>query len=174
MRVLLTSIVMLLVSGYAGGARLALAQYPPPGAIAAVGDNTVFPGGSLTVLGSGWQPGSFVDLDFLSRPVSLGDAHVDQQGGFSEVVTVPEGATPGPHSIRVSGTAESGMSDTVFIPVRVVATRVAAGPSVEDEAGPLTLPFTGVVVRVWMIVLVGLFALGLLARAASRRRARSR
>lgn len=187
-RVLFATLLCLAI-GLSFGAPAALAQYPPPGAIAGVTDSVVTPGDDVTVFGSGWLPGSLTNLQFQSAPVSLGSAQVNAQGSFSKVVSIPSNASPGQHSIVVSGTASNGQADSVFVPVQVLGPGGGGGgggdgggtePGGADtaaggaEGGPLTIPFTGIVIRMWMAAAAGLLFLGLVALIAGVRRGRVR
>lgn len=173
-RVLLATLVFLVV-GLLAGSPAAFAQYPPTTGRAGVNDSQVPPGGDLTVSGSGWLGGSFVDLQFQSAPVDLGIASVNAQGTFQKTVTIPSDATPGAHSVRVSGTASNGQSDTVFIPIQILGAGAGGGAGVGGggDAGAVTIPFTGIVLRRWMLLIGGLTLLGSVALFAGRRRARA-
>lgn len=60
------------------------------------------PGDSLTVTGTGFAPGSTVDLTLHSTVTSLGSEIVDANGGFTATVTAPAGVT-GTHQIVAAG-----------------------------------------------------------------------
>jgi hypothetical protein len=157
----------------------AMAQYPLPGALAGLADSVVEPPALVVVFGSDWLPNSVVDLTLFSAPVPLGNAQVDGDGEFSKVVKIPAGTAPGQHSIRVQGTAENGQPDTVFLSLQVLGagSDAGAGAGGGGQAQPeppqaLTLPFTGVEIRMWMPSALIVFLLGLLALMVGRRRAR--
>lgn len=73
---------------------------------ATLSDSSVYPGTSVTVSGSGYNPGDFfqVFLDFVSpfdRSGWLGYGFADSDGTLSLSVTVPADTAPGSHSITV-------------------------------------------------------------------------
>lgn len=63
------------------------------------------PGTSVTVTGSGFPPGTFVDLLFDSSAQT--NATASSSGAFTKSMTIPSSATVGPHKIKASfGTSE--------------------------------------------------------------------
>lgn len=140
----------------------AFAQYPPDeDAELVVSDTTVVPGQPMTVAGADWQPGSEVTITFESEPVVLGTASVGDDGTFSTTVTIPEDATAGEHTIRVTGIGEDGEPQTQSIAITVVAAAAAV-------AGGLAA--TGGTVTVGLALAVGLFALGGAGLYATRKK----
>lgn len=85
----------------------AAAQYG--GAAISPSTTTVGSGGSLTVTGEGFTPGSTVDLTLSSASTKsvraasgLGSAIATSAGTFSKVVTIPPSTAPGTYSIVAS------------------------------------------------------------------------
>jgi hypothetical protein len=101
---------------------------------ATVSQTVVVPGQPVVVSGEDWLPNSTVTIEFLSTPVLLGTASVDANGRFSRQVTIPSNATPGPHTIRVSGFDTDNLPRVVNIPITVAA--AAAAPAA--PAAPVT------------------------------------
>jgi hypothetical protein len=101
---------------------------------ATVSQTVVVAGQPVTVSGNKWLPGSQVTIEFLSTPVLLATAQVDATGRFSTQVTIPRDATPGPHTIRVTGLDFDRNQRTVNLPIIVQA--AAAAPPVSTPAAP--------------------------------------
>jgi hypothetical protein len=161
--------------GMWASAPAAMAQYPLPVALVDLSTSTVDPDSLVFVSGSGWLPNSVVDLTLFSAPTPLGSANVDGDGEFGKLVKIPAGTALGQHFIRVQGTAANGQPDTVSAPLQVVGAGAGAGGEAETKADaqPLTLPFTGVVIRKWMLAGMALLLLGVLSLMVGRRRARA-
>jgi alpha-L-fucosidase len=85
-------------------------------------------GGTVTVHGDGFMPGTDVDVTLHSTPVQLGTFTTDATGSFTADVTIPTGTTPGAHTIVLTGTAPNGQPATVDLAL-----------TVPDS----TLPYTG-------------------------------
>lgn len=150
----------------------ALAQYPPDAPAVAISDTTVFPGQAFTVTSEGWQPGSEVTFTFFSDPVVLGTALVNANGAFTSQVTIPADATPGPHTLRTSGTSAAGVPANVDLAITVIAVADAttpppSGAGVTPAPG---LPRTGGEALTMLLSAAGLLAVGGAAVAVARRR----
>lgn len=121
----------------------AFAQYPPlPAEELVVSDTTVVPGEPITVVSSGWAPGSVVTLTLFSDPVVLGTAEVGADTSFSTTVEIPESTQPGTHTLQSSGTSDEGEPRIEELTIEVLA----AGSGVDDvttTANAGTLAFTG-------------------------------
>lgn len=106
-------------------------QYEPVGPVA-VSDPTPTAGGSITISGSGYAPGSEVRITIESEPALLGTVAADATGAFAATVTIPA-TLSGTHTIKSTGIAPDGS-------VRVLATVVlvsAPGLPATDEAAPV-------------------------------------
>lgn len=110
--------------------------------------DTVVQGGSVEVIGRGFQAGEVVQVDLHSDPIRLAEITTDGSGSFRAQVTVPLDAPVGDHTLVVTG-SDSGLSAEA-----AVAVTAAAG-----EAGGL--PVTGGSVPiVLLIVVIGLLVAG--------------
>jgi LPXTG-motif cell wall-anchored protein len=151
------AVIGLLLVGRPAGA----ATYPPDAPSIGTSSSSVQNGGSTTVMGSGWQPGTTVALTIASTPQSLGSASVQSDGTFSQDVTIPC-LDAGTHTISGSGTGASGAANTVNTTVTVTGTCSPNGG---------TLPHTGSNASGVVVLASGLVLLGaVLVIALSRRR----
>lgn len=155
----------------------AMAQYPPTSVSGTVSDTTLVPGQSLTVSSTGWAPGSTVTIDFLSVPTRIGRATPDATGAFAVEVDVPRGATPGGHTIRLSGTGSNGQPRVAELAVTVVDEEDSDGDSDGDGGvaggGGGRLAVTGANLTVGITLLTLLSLAGALTLLNGRRRSRS-
>jgi LPXTG-motif cell wall-anchored protein len=71
-------------------------------------DTTLDPDGRFQVVAGGFQPGTTAEVFLLSDPVLLGTAIADQVGRVSFTGTIPTATPPGPHTVRILGTAAGG------------------------------------------------------------------
>lgn len=78
-------------------------QVPDPVDAAAItlSSKTVKAGGTVTVSGTGFEPGADVKLELRSDPVSLGAATADGNGDFRQQVTIPAAVPVGAHTLVV-------------------------------------------------------------------------
>lgn len=122
----------------------AAAQYPPvEETTVTVATTVVTAGGTLTISGDGWLPGSTVSLTLLSDPVDLGTAAVDDDGEFSTAVTIPADTPPGDHTIRVAGTGADGAPRTVDLTITVQGSGAGGAGAAEGAAAGGGLASTG-------------------------------
>lgn len=139
----------------------ALAQYPPAAGCVTVSATAVAPAETITVSSADpdcWLPGSTVTLTFFSTPVVLGTTTVNADGAWSDQVTIPAGATPGPHTLRASGFAQDGSARVVDIALTVLG--AAAAPSTPGVAPGDGLAATGSTLTVGLLILVALLTVG--------------
>jgi hypothetical protein len=123
--------------------------------------NTAPPGGSLNVTGQGFQPNSDVSLTLHSTPVSLGTAHTNGAGSFSQGVTIPASTTSGSHTI----TAVDAAGDTASASLTVTGSSGSSTPPSTGLAG------TGVaVIGIGALGVVLLIGGGLMLLAGRRRK----
>ncbi|MCW2507087.1 MAG: hypothetical protein JWP68_235 [Modestobacter sp.] len=71
-------------------------------------DGKVTVGAQVTLSGSGYQPGSVVELVVYSTPVSLGSVVADANGAFSATVTLPASMANGTHHLVSVGVDADG------------------------------------------------------------------
>jgi LPXTG-motif cell wall-anchored protein len=153
----LTMVGVLLVAGPAW------ATYPPDGPSVGTPSSDVANGGSTTVSGSGWEPGSTVSLTVQSTPQSLGTTTVADDGTFTKDVVLPC-LDAGTHTITASGTASDGTAKSS-------TTTITVSGSCTDPGGG-TLPHTGSNVASLLTLTAGLCLVGaVLLIVANRRRA---
>jgi hypothetical protein len=105
-----------------------------------------------------WKPDSTVGLAFLSDPVFLGSAEVDDKGAFSRTVVIPADADLGEHLIRVRGTDASGAVLARFVRLEVVG-----------RGRPGGLPVTGFALGALLALAAGLLVAGGSLTLAARR-----
>jgi hexosaminidase len=142
----------------------ASAQYPPGGTTCGVSDTSLGPGDQITVSGSGWQPGSTVTFTLQPGGIELGSTTVGADGSFGPIVlTIPNSVAPGSYSLSCSGIDVEGNPITRVSPIQVVGV-VAGGPA-----------FTGTTLNVplWLALIAGLLATGVLLVVLGGRRRRS-
>ena len=119
-----------------------------------VSDETPSPGGSMTVSGFGFAPGTEIRITFESAPVLLAVTVAGAAGEFSVEVTIPGDAPPGVHSIKATGLGADGQ-------VRVLSRAVIVAPS---DSETRSLAATGLPLLAWIIVGCIALALGLSTR----------
>ena len=125
-----------------------------------VGDNTVAPGGALSVSGTGFVPGERVAVELHSTPVTLSLVTADAAGALNATVTIPAGTEPGEHSIVLTGLDSKRTAS-----IGIVVTQPAVGAA--------SLPATGAALPVTLMVLGGGLAAGgavLILRSVLRNR----
>jgi serine protease len=96
---------------------------PPSSTTAAISvpSAVVGPRTSLPVSGSGFAPGSTVQLELHSTPTSLGSVVVGSDGTFSTSVTIPFDVEGGQHHVLGTGTGADGGVAAPEAPVAVDA-----------------------------------------------------
>jgi hypothetical protein len=99
-----------------------------------------YPGQAIVVWGAGFLPNSAVTITMYSSPQVLATVPADSRGLFQQSVTVPEGLSPGAHTIVVVGVDKKGV-------VRPLSLKL----TVASSGNQGTLPVTGPAV-VWLIV----------------------
>ncbi|MDN4480370.1 fibronectin type III domain-containing protein [Demequina muriae] len=81
--------------------------------------------GAVLVSGSGFAPGSTVDVWLLSEPFLLGEVTANEDGSFSAMFALPEGVDLGAHTIQVNGLSAAGDSVSVNTGITIVEAPVA-------------------------------------------------
>jgi hypothetical protein len=124
-------------------------------------------GEKLELRGSGYLPGSVVELFVYSTPVSLGSVVAGPDGAFTIEVTLPEGLAAGTHHLVATGVDADGNVHNLVIEVAVSASGAATVTAVHDQG----LAYTGASIA--LPLGGGLLALltggGLMALARRRR-----
>jgi hypothetical protein len=178
---LLTGLMALLVGVMLAGP--AAAQYPPAGGGVTISSPALVAGGSFTVMGTNWLPGSQVVFTLHSGPIRLGTATVAADGTFSTSLTIPVSVSAGRYTLVVSGFGADGKERVERLPVTVAAAKAGTGTDTRIGTSPGggtttgTTPGTGVLAITGMSLTVGmaaalaLFALGGVAFTISRRKA---
>jgi hypothetical protein len=95
--------------------------------------SSVAPGATVTVSGSGYQPGSKVTVFVYSEPQLLTTTVADGSGNFTVTVTVPAGLAPGSHTLVAAGIDTLGNPRYFNLAVTVTADGVAK-PAVTGAA----------------------------------------
>lgn len=131
-------------------------------------------GEQVTLAGSGYRPGSAVELTLNSAPISLGAATTDGSGAFTKVITIPAAAPIGSHTITAAGVNPAGAQFVLSAAFDVTAAggagQAAAAPT--SSAGDNTLPRTGTSTALLITAAAALIGIGaFLVMTARRRRA---
>ncbi len=84
------------------------AIYPPSGTTLAVSISIVTPGGTITITGRGFFPGSTITIYLCSQVTQVGTATAGSDGSFSATVSIPGSTPPGTHELAAVGTSASG------------------------------------------------------------------
>jgi len=96
--------------------------------------------GVVRVSGSGFAPGSMVDVWLLGARYLLGEVRVGEDGSFSAAFALPSDVELGPDTVQVNGVSEDGelrsLSTGIIVLPRAV---VPALPSTGTDAGLLML-----------------------------------
>jgi LPXTG-motif cell wall-anchored protein len=123
----------------------------------------VVAGKTVVVKGTGYRPGSTVQILMYSEPQVLTSVVADGGGNFTVTVTVPAGLAPGQHTLVASGVDLSGNARYTTLPVTVSKEGVATVAS-------RRLAATGADVTVPAIAGIAALAVGAGLIGASRRR----
>jgi uncharacterized delta-60 repeat protein len=123
---------------------------------------TLSESGAVAVEGTGFLPGSVVDLWMFSEPRYLGQLTVGADGKFAGVSQLGDIAV-GEHTVQVNGLSAAGSQRSANLGVEVNAL-VAATPT----AQPDTLPAVGLAGELWSWMLVALALGGFLLLSARR------
>jgi hypothetical protein len=101
-------------------------------------DGKVVAGTPVTISGTGFLPGSTVELIVYSTPVKLGQAVVLADGSFSATVTLPKSLTDGVHNLVATGVDADGNVRNL-----VVEVTVSGGTAVLADTGFSAAPVLG-------------------------------
>lgn len=141
-------------------------QQPDGSDVAAGNDGTLrlVRGGTTTVKGSGFQPGSTVDLWLVSGATSLGTATVGPDGTFSVDIAIPAGLDDGAEMLQVNGLDGAGATRSVTL-----AAEVLGASQQPPTASPSALAVTGGSIGGLLIAAVVSLTLGGVALRIRRR-----
>jgi hypothetical protein len=105
---------------------------------------SVTPGGRLGISSAGWQ--GPVVATMRSDPVVLGTLTPNAAGVVSAQLAIPSNATPGPHTLELTGTRLGGgaRTATVAFTVAGTATSIPRTGSDSTDLVPLGLVLLGV------------------------------
>ena len=132
----------------------------------AVSDLTT--GQQITVTGSGFLPGSTVQLIIYSTPTPLGTVVADSTGSFSALVTVPTSLAAGSHSLVASGVDANGAPRYLRMDVTVAA---ASGSGTGSGSGSgASLAYTGFSIVGPLVGGIAALVIGATLLIVSRRR----
>ena len=120
--------------------------------------DTVVQGGSIEIVGRGYQAGEVVQVELHSDPIRLAEITTDSSGSFRAQVTVPLDAPVGDHTLVVTG-SDSGLSAEASLAVTAAGGADGGLPTTGGSA-PIAL----------MIVMFGLLAAGGVLVLIRRRR----
>ncbi len=148
------------VAALSAAAPALAAGYSPDGPTVATPSSSVTNGGSTTVSGQGWMPGSTVTLAIHSTTQSLGTATAGSDGSFTADVALPC-LDAGSHTITATGTGADGSSKTA-------STSVTLSGGCDPATG--TLPHTGSDSTPMLTLVAGLLLVGAVLLIAARRR----
>jgi hypothetical protein len=99
-------------------------------------------GRQVTLSGSGYLPGSSVDLYVYSTPVKLGTTTADAHGAFSATVALPENLAAGTHHLVAAGVDQGGSPRYLVLAVTVAGERAAITAGLAST-GAAPLPLLG-------------------------------
>ncbi|MEY2975630.1 MAG: hypothetical protein RIR49_2050, partial [Actinomycetota bacterium] len=77
-------------------------------------------GGSVSVSGNGFAPGSTVHVWVMSDPQYLGPVTVGADGAFSGVFPLPDGLPVGNHTVQANGVTNSGQDRSLNLGIALV------------------------------------------------------
>lgn len=149
-------------------------QYPPGKCALRLSASAVSAGGSVTVAGDGYRPGSTVNITLGST--SVGSATTDATGSFSRAVTIPASTAPDSYTMAASGLDAEGNALVLSASLQVTAagTSPAAAQRTSGAPGQASsgeLPRTGESNSMPLgLVAAGLLAAGSVLVVVARRR----
>jgi hypothetical protein len=139
-----------------------------------VSPSSVAPGGTVTVVASGFLPGSTVTFEIervRSSRAPVGQATANEAGTATAEITVPSSFPPGSYSVTCRGLDAEGAAVEVVSIVRVVDGTAGGGD--DDGTGgddlARTGSNTGALARIAVLLVAGGAALLLFGRKRSQR-----
>jgi Tol biopolymer transport system component len=94
-----------------------------------VNPKTIADGGTITLTGSGFQPGTEASFELHSNITSLGKTTVNANGTFTYQTPTPPGTEPGNHEVFVTGTNQQGKPATLSAPLTILGPTPTAAPA---------------------------------------------
>jgi hypothetical protein len=113
------------------------------------------PGARLMVVGSGFVPGSSVELFVYSDPEPLGTTTADADGGIAASIVIPADLELGAHALVARGFSSDGLENGYGVAALAVVAPALSSTGV-DAVGGLLVPLLVI------LVLLGLGAAGIL------------
>jgi len=98
-------------------------------ALGAQGAIEVSESGFVRVGGSGFQPGSTVQVWMFSDPSFVGVVKADASGNYVSLLQLPESLKPGAHTLQSAGTARNGVKIAASAGLRVTSAESGSGAS---------------------------------------------
>jgi len=163
MRLVVTCATLATIALVALMSSAAAQEYPPAADTHTVDDSTVVPGQTITLAGTGADPGAAITHTFASDPVVIATTTADAGGSHSTQGTIPSDAEPGVHTITGSGSGYSA-SSTVTV--------VGEGAAAQPVAGEIAFTGSNSLPAVW--IALAALALGTAFVVAARRRSTMR
>lgn len=103
-----------------------------------------------------------------SAAISLGTVQADASGNFTAEVVLPDVA-PGSYVLEARGVDPNGNPLTVALPITVLGDSAAAPSAAAPAQTSGALPYTGTTAGRWVIIGLGMLALGVAAVWGARR-----
>jgi hypothetical protein len=91
------------------------------------------PGEKVTLIGTGFLPGSTIELIVYSTPISLGSITAGPDGTFTAEVTIPAGLAAGTHHLVATGVDQNGNVRNLVIEVAVDAAGAGTVQNVRER-----------------------------------------
>ncbi|MGH9029590.1 MAG: LPXTG cell wall anchor domain-containing protein [Acidimicrobiales bacterium] len=167
----------------AGGAAIVIAlmasataayAYGPGGAASLTGSTSTCvasTGCTLTLTGTGFQPGETVALVLDGTPVSLGTTTADPSGDFTQGVSIPANSTAGAHTIVATGETSGAVASFA---ITLTSSTTGVSSPTTPSAPSSSLPLTGADISAMVGAAAVAIALGAMLVLASRRRRSAR
>ena len=157
MRRFLAAAAALLLLGL--GSQTVLAQYQPNGTLT-LSSGSADPGSEVTVSGTGFAPGSPVQIIIESASLQLATVTTDSSGAFSNTVTIPA-TLAGVHTISAIGVDPGGSLRVLSSPITVSAAPATSTALLSD-------PAIFAIAGAGIVLLAGLLLLGTQLRRSRR------
>lgn len=87
------------------------------------------PGGSISLQGSGYAPGSTVYTWLLAPPTFITALRTDENGSFSTTITLPTGTSSGTHALQVNGFTPSGQVRSASVGLAIFSSATSPASS---------------------------------------------
>jgi len=108
-------------------------------------------GSTITVAGTGYQPGTGITVWLYSTPRRLGTSTTDDRGQFSAELTIPTGIDIGSHTLSIDGTTARGTSTTR---IGININRPVSDVPVTGSAPSNTVSFAVILVALGILALL--------------------